>query len=53
MRDPTQIARLVQQWVAYDWLRVVVATMGFVLSIRAISIPFPTAAVPLAASVAE
>jgi hypothetical protein len=53
MRDPGDIASLVRQWVTYDWLRVAVATIGFVLSIRAISIPFPTAGLPRTASVAE
>jgi hypothetical protein len=53
MRDPGDIASLVRQWVTYDWLRVAVATIGFVLSIRAISIPFPTAGPPRTASVAE
>jgi hypothetical protein len=41
MQDRGEIIRLVRQWVSYDWLRVAVATVGFVLSVRAISVPFP------------
>jgi len=41
IRDPVEVIRLVRQWVNYDWLRVAVGTMGFVSSVRAISVPFP------------
>ena len=41
MQDRAEIIRLVRQWVNYDWLRVAVATVGFVLCVRAISVPFP------------
>ncbi len=41
IRDPAEVAALVRQWVAYDWLRVGVGLVGFVCSIRAISISFP------------
>ncbi len=39
--DQAQVARLVRQWVRYDWLRVAVGFVGFLCSIRAISVPFP------------
>ena len=39
--DPAEIAELVRRWVTYDWLRVAVGLVGFVCSIRAISVPFP------------
>lgn len=41
MQDPAEIARLVKQWVMFDWLRVAVGMVGFVCSVRAISLPFP------------
>jgi hypothetical protein len=41
VQDPVEVVRMVHQWVSYDWLRVAVVTMGFVCSIRAISMPFP------------
>lgn len=41
IRDRAEVIRLVRQWVDYDWLRVAVGTVGFVSSIRAISVPFP------------
>ena len=41
MKDPDAIALMVREWVRYDWLRVAMATVGFVSSVRAISIPFP------------
>jgi len=39
---------MVREWVMYDWIRVAMAAIGFVSSVRAISIPFPPllAAVP-------
>lgn len=46
VQDPAEIIRMVRQWVAYDWLRVVVCVVGFVSSVRAISIPFPAKEVP-------
>ena len=33
---------MARQWVAYDWLRVAMGTIGFVAAVRAISVPFPT-----------
>jgi hypothetical protein len=41
MQDDRQVARLVTQWVRFDWLRVAVGMVGFICSIRAISVPFP------------
>ena len=41
MRDQEAIVRMVREWVRYDWLRVAMATIGFVSSVRAISVPFP------------
>ncbi len=41
LQDEGEIIGLVRQWVTYDWLRVLVAALGFVFSVRAISIPFP------------
>jgi hypothetical protein len=40
--NPLEIVELVRRWVTYDWLRVAVGMAGFVCSIRALSIPFPT-----------
>lgn len=42
--DPVEVSALVTRWVTYDWLRVAVGLVGFVCSIRAISIPFPSGA---------
>ena len=41
IRDRAEIIRMARQWVTYDWLRVAMGTVGYVSSIRAISIPFP------------
>ncbi len=41
IRDPAEAVRMARQWVAYDWLRIAMGTVGFVSSIRAISVPFP------------
>ncbi|MDQ1592520.1 MAG: hypothetical protein QOG71_3147 [Pyrinomonadaceae bacterium] len=48
MKDRDAIILMVREWVRYDWVRVAMATIGFVSSVRAISIPFPPllAAVP-------
>ena len=46
VQDPAEVVRMVRQWVAYDWLRVAVVAMGFVCSVRAISVPFPAKGVP-------
>ena len=51
VKDQDAIALMVREWVRYDWLRVAMATIGFVSSVRAISVPFPpllvTAPTPL------
>ena len=39
--DREQVIRMAHQWVAYDWLRIAMGTVGFVSAVRAISIPFP------------
>jgi hypothetical protein len=41
MKDRDAIILMVREWVRYDWVRVAMATIGFVSSVRAISIPFP------------
>jgi hypothetical protein len=41
LKDQAEVLRLVRQWVSYDWLRVAVGFVGFLCSIRAISLPFP------------
>jgi len=43
MQDTTAIVALVHRWVTYDRLRIVAATVGFILCVWAISVPFPTA----------
>jgi hypothetical protein len=43
LRDPAEVAELVRRWVRYDWLRVAVGMTGFVCSVRAISMPLPSA----------
>jgi hypothetical protein len=42
MHDPAEVAHLVRRWVAYDWLRVAVGMAGFICSIRALGISYPT-----------
>lgn len=44
IQDPDEVASLVRRWVSYDWVRVALGVIGFVSSIRAISLPFPTRA---------
>src|SRR6266849_630932 len=41
LRDRAEIMRMANQWVSYDWLRVAMGVVGFVSSVRAISVPFP------------
>jgi len=41
IRDPEAIVAMVRQWVLFDWLRIAVASVGYVASIRALSVPFP------------
>lgn len=41
LQDQAQVVSLVRNWVTYDGLRVAVGFVGFLCSIRAISVPFP------------
>jgi hypothetical protein len=41
VQDPAEVVRMARQWVAYDWIRVAMGTVGFIAAVRAISIPFP------------
>ncbi len=43
VEDPQVIVALVRQWVAFDWARVAVGSVGYVASIFALSVPFPAA----------
>jgi len=51
IQDHDAIVRMVREWVALDWVRIALGTVGFVASIRAISVPYPEPAeVPTATS---
>lgn len=41
MRDPSEIATLVHRWVAFDRMRIAAGSLAFLLSVWAISVPFP------------
>jgi hypothetical protein len=41
MQDPSGIATLVRQWVAFDRVRIVAGLVGFLLCVWAMSVPFP------------
>ena len=41
VKSDAELILLVRRWMIWDWLRVVVIAVGFVSSVRAISIPFP------------
>jgi hypothetical protein len=41
MTDREQIIALTRRWISYDWLRVTLASIGLVCSVRALSTPFP------------
>ncbi len=41
LRGRAEMMRMANQWVSYDWLRVAMGVVGFVSSVRAISVPFP------------
>lgn len=41
VEDGAHVAGLVHRWFVYDWLRVAVIAVGFLSSLRAISIPYP------------
>jgi hypothetical protein len=38
--DNVLVAKLVRQWFVYDWLRLCVIAVGFLASVRAISLPY-------------
>src|SRR5712692_10059716 len=44
IQDPAEVVRMVREWVTYDWLRVAMGTVGFLSSVRAISVPIPAPA---------
>jgi len=48
VQDRAEVARMVRQWVTYDWLRIAMGLVGFVAAVRAISVPFPAKAIPSA-----
>jgi len=51
IKDHDTIVRMVREWVTLDWVRIAMGTVGFVASIRAISVPYPEAAeLPVVAS---
>ncbi len=41
VRSEAELVLLVRRWMIWDWLRVAMITVGFVSSIRAISMPYP------------
>jgi hypothetical protein len=41
LRDRNAVVAMVRQWIAYDWLRVAMGTVGFICAISAISVPLP------------
>ena len=43
IQDTAVILAMVREWVMFDWLRVALATVGYVAAVRAISIPYPVA----------
>jgi hypothetical protein len=41
VKSDAELILLVRRWMIWDWLRVALIVVGFVSSIRALSIPFP------------
>ena len=41
VQEHDAILQMVRDWVALDWVRIGIGTVGFVASIRAISVPYP------------
>ena len=41
MKSDAELILLVRRWMIWDWLRVAIIAVGFVSSVRALSIPFP------------
>lgn len=50
LHDRDAIIRMVHEWVFLDWVRVAMGTVGLLASIKAISVPFPPLAQPIATS---
>ncbi|MDP9089241.1 MAG: DUF1772 domain-containing protein [Pseudomonadota bacterium] len=50
LHDRAAIIRMVHEWVVLDWVRIASGTVGFLASIRAISVPFPPLEQPTATS---
>ena len=48
--DRDVIIKMVHQWVAMDWVRVAMGTVGFIASVRAISVPYTALEQPKPAS---
>jgi len=44
IRSDAELIHLVRRWIVWDWLRVAMIAVGFVSSVRAISIPYPVTA---------
>jgi hypothetical protein len=40
IKNDAEVVTLVRHWFTYDWLRVAVIAVGFLSSIRSISIPY-------------
>jgi hypothetical protein len=53
LQNPEAIRAMVQSWVLYDWGRVAMGTIGFVASVRAISVPYPLEVVRGATTTAQ
>jgi hypothetical protein len=45
-QTPSEVVEIVRTWVALDWVRVAVGSIGFVSAVRALSIPFPEERAP-------
>jgi len=41
IRSDTETILLARRWIIWDWARVVMIAVGYVSSIRAISMPYP------------
>jgi hypothetical protein len=50
VHDRDAIIHMVRQWVAMDWVRVAMGTIGFIASVRAISVPYAALEQPRLAS---
>jgi hypothetical protein len=43
VQELDSIIRMVREWVVLDWVRIAIGAVGFVASIRALSVPYPIA----------